>query len=343
MAASASNRLDPGETLFRLLGEAIGETRAAFALGTLAIDPKLRGTTHRPTRAHVAMALNAALFVDLLDRVPTAARYVAGLRAKGETIAFDHGALRTIRGATGDLPSGCDAFARFLAPMGYEVAGIYPLPRLKMTGRALVQRDLPESVPQFFISELHVEELPEEAQGAAARVFGHSRDPLGQAEWDALEALGRDGTCPMQDAATIVRGCLRAFDRQHPAPSLADYETLLRHSKEAAWIATEGNAFNHATTRTADVERLADELREAGYPMKPEVEISRSGRVRQTTILADKVRRPFRLADGSEIEREVPGSFYEFITRDIDPATGMLDLTFDSGNATGIFAVTRGQ
>ena len=80
-----------------------------------------------------------------------------------------------------------------------------------------------------------------------------------------------------------------------------------------------------------------------GLPLKPQVEVSANGRVRQTALLADKVRRPFRLADGSVAEREVPGSFYEFITRDIDPATGTLDLTFDSGNATGIFAVTSAR
>lgn len=343
MASPVPNRFEPYETLFRLLTAVADEARARCALTTLAIDAKLGGTSDRPTRAQVSMALNAALFLDLLDRVPTAARYVASLRDKGETIAFDHGALRTIDGATGQLPPGLEAFTRFLAPLGYETAGLYPLPKLKMTGRALAHRDLPEAVPQFFVSELHVRELPEEAQSAAGRVFGHSRDPLGPAEWAALGALGGDGTCSMDEAATIVRGARRAFDRQHPVPSLADYQILLRHSKEAAWIATEGNAFNHATTRTADVERLAGELREAGYPMKPAVEVSQNGRVRQTAFLADKVLRPFRLPDGSETRREVPGSFYEFITRDIDPATGMLDLTFDSGNATGIFAVTREQ
>ncbi|MFC4593621.1 hypothetical protein [Sphingobium sp. EP60837] len=36
----------------------------------------------------------------------------------------------------------------------------------------------------------------------------------------------------------------------------------------------------------------------------------------------------------------MPGSFYEFISRDVDPATGRLDLSFDAGNATGIFATT---
>jgi hypothetical protein len=332
---------DPRQTLFRLLAAATDQARADFALTTLAIDPKLGGTSDRPNRAQIAMALNAALFLDLLDRVPTAARYVEGVRAKGEVIAFDHGALRTIDGETGALPSGCEAFNRFLVPLGYVVGGLYPLPRLRMTGRALVQSDLPETVPQFFVSELHVSELPEPAQAAARRVFSQSRDPLGEAEWTALRALERDGSCSLDEAATILAGALGAFARQHPVPALADYEALLEHSAEAAWIATEGNAFNHATSRTADVGALAEELREAGYPMKPQVEVSSNGRVRQTAILADKVKRAFRLTDGSQVMREVPGSFYEFITRDVDPATGALDLTFDSGNATGIFAVTR--
>ena len=45
-----------------------------------------------------------------------------------------------------------------------------------------------------------------------------------------------------------------------------------------AWIATEGNAFNHATDRVADVFALSDDEKAKGRPMKPEVERSRSGR-----------------------------------------------------------------
>jgi hypothetical protein len=37
----------------------------------------------------------------------------------------------------------------------------------------------------------------------------------------------------------------------------------------------------------------------------------------------------------------VPGSFYEFIRRAIDPPSGRIDLGLDSGNAVGIFAMTR--
>lgn len=328
-------------TLARLLATRPGGRAAEHVLSMLAIDPRLLGSAETVSRAELAMALNAWLFDDLLSRVPTAARLVADTGAEGAAIVFDHGALRTIDGPTGALPSGCGAFARLLEPLGYTVGGVYPLPRLRMTGRAFVHRDMPEAIPQFFVSELHLDQLPQEAQAVAAGVFGSSRDPLGPEDRQALDRLERKGALPLDQAATLLATLASAFSRQHAVPALSDYETLLAHSGEAAWIATEGNAFNHATTRVPDVEALAERLKAQGYPMKAAVEISANGRVRQTAILADKVTRRFRLSDGSTAEREVPGSFYEFISRDIDPATGTLDLTFDSGNATGIFAVTR--
>jgi len=343
MAATEPSPAIRQSALFRLLSSVVGEARTVYALTTLEIDPALFEVSDRPNRAHLAMALNAALFCDLLDRVPTAQRYLGQVRATGETIVFDHGALRTVDAECGMLPPGYAAFARFLGPLGYDVRGVYPLPALTMTGRAFVHRDFPETIPQFFVSELHVGELPDKAQLACARVFSQSTDPLGVAEWSALDALTREGECFMSEASTILAGLLRCFGRQHPVPALADYEALLEETKEGAWIATEGNAFNHATTRVPDVVSLAHRLKLQGYPMKPSVEVSANNRVRQTAFLADKVVRPFRDGNGEIVEREVPGSFYEFISRDVDPSTGTLDLTFDSGNATGIFAVTRDQ
>ncbi|MEP6868112.1 MAG: DUF1338 family protein [Novosphingobium sp.] len=286
------------------------------------------------------MALNAILFADLLERVPIAATHVANLWMEGRLVCIDHGALRTIDGETGALPRGHHAFAHILEPLGYSLAGIYPLPTLNMTGRAYVHADFPETVPQFFVSELHVSALPGEAQMAAQRVFGTTKNPLNEVECQAIDVLRRDGECPVDLAMAALSGIVRAFGRHHPIPALADYELLLRHSPEGAWIATEGNAYNHATDRVPDVIALAAALKADGMPLKHDVEVSLSGRVHQTAFLAAKVMREFRLDDGGIVEREVAGSFYELISRGIHPATGRLDLSFDSGNATGIFAVT---
>ena len=292
-------------------------------------------------RAAVAAALGLALVAGLLERVPTGAAYVEAQRGDGRRVAFDHGALRTVDWThTGDLPSGVEAFRRILVPLGYEEVGEYPLDRIHMTGRVFCHADLPEDLPQYFVSELHVARLPEEAQAATTRVFGASTDSLADGTTALLDLLAEQGWLAPAEAATLVRALVLCFARQHADPALADYETLLTHSAELAWIATEGNAFNHATDRVADVEALAERLAAAGQPVKDAVERSRNGRVRQTAFRADAVLRLFVDEDGTTATRLVPGSFFEFISRDHTPE-GPLDLTFDSGNAQGIFTMTR--
>ncbi|NIJ15928.1 DUF1338 domain-containing protein [Sphingobium vermicomposti] len=296
------------------------------------------------TRAQIAAAMNIVLFAGLLDRVPSAAGYVGDAVASGRRLCFDHGAIRTIafaQGGTGALPRGEQAFRRFLEPLGYEDAATYPLPALRMTGRAYRHRDFPETIPQFFVSELHVDQFDEEFGAVADRVFGTSRDPLDAEAVAALDRLAAGQTIPFDSAVAMLPTLVAAFGCHHAPCTLEDYERLRSVSAEAAWIATEGNAFNHATDRVADVVALAEEQRALGRPIKDKVEFSRTGRVRQTAFRADMVERCFATASGEELRRMVPGSFYEFISRDVDPATGALDLSFDSGNATGIFHMTK--
>lgn len=331
----------PGSHLHTLGTALLGVEAGEAALACLRIDPRLHaGSGASVSRATLAMALNVLLFTDLLARVPSGAAYVADVVAAGGGVCFDHGALRTIRlpnGPSGALPGGEDAFTRILLPLGYEMASIYPLPALRMTGRAYRHCDLPEAVPQFFLSELHVDRFDSAFAGVAARVFGTSRDPLDGATLATLHTLADAGEVPLAQAMAALPRLAAAFGRQHDPATIEDYDALRSHSAEAAWVATEGNAFNHATDRVADVDALADRLRAEGWRIKDRIEVSASGRVRQTALLADTVERDF--AGGAR--RAVPGSFYEFISRAIDPASGRIDLGFDSGNAVGIFAMTR--
>lgn len=329
-----------------LVCAAIGAACARETLDTLVVPQALRAN-NGPTvsRAVFAMALNAALFHGLLQRAPTGAAYVEEVRHADCRVLLDHGALRTVTlpsGRTGALPAGHLAFARILEPLGYEVAGVYPLDRLKMTGRGYRHRDLPEELSQFFVSELHVDRFSPAFQTVAEHVFGGTRDPLDATAMAALDQFARDGACELELARKALPTVIAAFGRWHDAPSLLAYQALLAESPEAAWIATEGFAFNHATDRVADVEALADAQRSLGRPIKETVERSASGRVRQTAFKADPVEREFH--DGPRIVRRlVPGSFYEFITREpLDqPDDGVtLDLGFDSSNAQGIFRMT---
>lgn len=291
-----------------------------------------------------AEALNLVLFADLIDRVPEGAAYVADCAREGRRIVLDHGALRTValpQGTRCAMPQGVEAIRRVLEPLGYVEVGLYPLPRLKMTGHVWCHAQFPETMPQFFVSELHVDQFSPDFAKAAVRVFGSALDRFDAATGAVLARLGEGGSVPTDDAADALRTVMRLFDRQHAVPFETDYETLLAESAEAAWISTEGNAFNHVTDRVTDVEATAQGEREAGRSIKDKVETSASGRVRQTALRAAQVKRTFRAADGTLVAREVPGSFFEFITRRVDPATGKLDLAFDSGNATGIFKMTQ--
>ncbi len=326
-----------------LLTALVGPDRRDSMLADVAVPTELTGNGRadgRCGRAEVAMALGLLLFSDLLDRVPSGARYVAHQRERGRRIVFDHGAVRTVDWSeTGRLPAGAELFRRVLIPLGYREVGRYPMPRIAMTGRVFAHADLPEKIPQYFVSELHVDRLDPAARDVVSRTVGDSVHPLEGQSRALLNELAR-GSLPADDAARLVPILAGCFGRHHPEPRLADYTELLEHSAEMAWIATEGNAFNHATDRVPDVEALAAELRD-GWPVKDTVEYSRSGRVRQTALRADPVLRTFRADDGTSVTREVPGSFFEFISRDTLSGGG-LDLSFDAGNAQGIFRMTEG-
>lgn len=332
-------RLTPATGVHRLVHGLLGGAAADAVFTQLAVDPGLlRPLSDTVSRAEMAQALNMALFHDLLQRVPEGHAYVHDVMAAGQQIRFDHGALRTVAWPSGALPPGEAAIARVLRPLGFQVADVYPLPRLKMTGRAWAHADFPESIAQFFVSELHPEQFSGSFQAAVTRVLASSVDPLGPVEVARLERLSRDGALPWDDALLLMPRLVACFARQHGDFGLADYETLLAESAEMAWIATEGNAFNHATDRVDDLESLSAQQKAQGRSIKPAIEVSRSGRVKQTAFKAAQVARRF-LHEGQGVSRQVPGSFYEFIQRERLP-DGRLDLAFDAGNATAIFKMT---
>jgi hypothetical protein len=287
----------------------------------------------------IAQLLNMLLFEDLLARVPMDAAYVQDCLRDGKTVLHDHGAVRTVAlEGMGALPTGEEAITRLLRPLGYERNGVYPLERLKMTGRSYAQQELPEEIAQFFISELHPERFTKEFQDAARNVTGTSVDPLTASAKTLLAKLEVEPSLDLEESVQLLPVLVQCFARQHATPAITDYEALKAESAEMAWISTEGNAFNHATDRVADVEALTVEQKAFGRPMKEVVETSHTGRVKQTAFLAAKVMRQFRCETGM-IEREVPGSFIEFITR-LPVEDGALDLSFDSSNAQAIFKMT---
>lgn len=332
-----------GSTLMLLLERSIGHSRTSALDKTVVIPESLQeSVSDCVTRAELAVALNLLLFEDLVRRVPWAQAYVLDQREAGRKLMHDHGALRTVKGASGRLPQGKAAFARVLEPLGYFLAEEYPLERLGMTGHAYRHQDLPELMPQFFVSELHPERFSPVFQSAVARILDTTEDPLPQEAGVPLDELREKGELPFHAALRLLPDLVACFGRHHREPGLSDYEILLAESPEMAWISTEGNAFNHATDRVEDVVALAEGQKALGRPMKDQVECSASGRVIQTAYRAGEVERVFLDAHGRRVLRGVPGSFFEFITRKPE-SDGRLDLRFDAANAQGIFKMTASR
>ena len=333
--------------LLQLVAAQLGQERAEWLVGNLDLHPSLlepaAGAAATASRAVIAQALGILLLDDCLERVPSGAAYARDRVASGAKLHLDHGAVRTVTGVPcGELPEGQEGLARALRALGYEHRFTYDLSRLKMTGRSWCHLDLPEDVPQYFVSELHADRFSNAFQGVAARVLSTSRDPITAEAYGWLARLADEGSLPAAEAEALLPVLVACFQRQHDLPSIADYEALLAESDEMAWISTEGTAFNHATDRVDDVVAVADAERAAGRPIKDKVEVSGSGRIIQTAHRAVQVNRQFGNGHGDTVTRTVPGSFFEFITRLPLPDGSGIDLAFDASNAQEIFTMTSG-
>ncbi|WP_020407166.1 2-oxoadipate dioxygenase/decarboxylase family protein [Hahella ganghwensis] len=332
-------------TLGQLLSSVRTADQVEELLTSVAHNPALLNSSEEGQipRSMIAHAMNLLLLQDLLQRVPEGQTYVREKIIAGGKVVFDHGALRTVRWENQALPSGYKAFSRLLEPLGFELAGEYPLNKLNMCGFVYCHQDFPESIAQFFVSELYPEEFSEPFQAAVDRTVSTSVDPLTPGHLALLHKLSVNGWLSLGEAAELLPAIVACFDRQHAEPYRDDYLTLLKESAEMAWISTEGNAFNHGTDRVDDLKKLDAEQRTLGRPMKPEIEVAQNANILQTAYRATMVKRQFKTAEGLETF-EVPGSFFEFIQRnhlDSKPEESKMDLRFDSRNAQGIFKMTR--
>ena len=330
--------------LFQLVAAAIGQPAAEWVFAHVHIPEELSQFTNSEAQLHrawLAEALNLSLLHKLVDAVPNGRLYVEEQLQDGRQVVFDHGAIRTVDWPeNGALPRGRHAFTRLLEPLGFTDVRTYPLTKLKMTGYAYRHVDLPADIAQFFVSELHPGRFSEAFQQSVTRLCETSRDPLGAADLATLRTLRQTRHCTFAAALDLMPALYRAFDCQHATVQESDYQTLLAESAEMAWISTEGNRFNHLTDRVIDLQAVVDHQRTIGRPMKDSIEVSSSRRVMQTAYKAVQVQRELIDAHGQTVQRTVPGSFVEFIQREVEEETGLLDLHFDSSNAQGIFKMT---
>jgi hypothetical protein len=225
----------------------------------------------------------------------------------------DHIALRTFNIAKINLQK---LAAHFLA-LGYTEKGDYVFEQKKLVAKHFEHPN--DSVPKVFISELLVEEMPEDVQSIIFKMVDSIAD-------DAAE----------QDHFL--------YSGAHWKISEQDYATLLAESEYAAWMSVWGFRANHFTVSVnhlshfTELADLNSALTQAGFVLNQiggEIKGGPEVLLAQSSTMADKI-----TVQLSDVQKSVPSCFYEFAQR-YTMADGSLYRGFVAASADKIFESTN--
>jgi hypothetical protein len=253
-----------------------------------------------------------ALWADYVALTPQAERIHALLGDRGEVVRNDHVALRTYA-----LPGiGIAALARPFEAVGYEPRESYRFDDKKLRARYWQHPDPMRA--KVFISELCVAELSASSQQIIDRLAVQL--PAGFGERADLPWAGR----PWR-----VRR--------------AEYESLLRESEYAGWVAAFGFRVNHFTVDVNALETFPDLaslnafLLEHGFTLNTSggaIKGTRADCLEQSSTRAEEI-----VVELGGEQVEIPSCYYEFAKR-YALATGELFQGFVPASADRIFEST---
>jgi hypothetical protein len=247
---------------------------------------------------------------------PQAKRIQQLFKKRGETVLNDHVAFRTFNNS----PIALDKLEPQLISMGYKAYGAFRFESKHLKARCY-QHETEATLPKIFLSELLVEELPQECQDIIYKFIDQIPNGVAQSPdifW--AKALWKK-------------------------PTEEEYLTLVEHSEYAAWLATMGLQANHFTISInhlqtyPTIEAVNALLLNEGYQLNEAggvVKGSPQSFLEQSSTMADKI--TYTFANGSE--KTIPSCFYEFARRHTQP-NGLLFDSFIEGNADKIFDSTN--
>jgi hypothetical protein len=227
-----------------------------------------------------AQALLDVLWERYAAEVPYARTFVS---LSGGSFRNDHVAFRSLARPGGGI-------ALFAAPferLGWRKAGEYTFPDAHLDAIYLSH---PAGLPRVFLSELRAHALSPAAQALLA------------------ERLPADPPAPVTDDMAALAAW---FSPPQEAPREEDLLALEKESQYAAWLLAYGRKVNHFTGFVDDVEAWQGRMREAGVPMKADIEGPPGNELRQTATHAFAL--PVRLADGRT--RPWPYAYFEIAER----------------------------
>lgn len=297
----------------------------------------------------IACHLWELLWREYSSRVSYAQTYAQMITKAGGTVANDHIAFRSLR-MTVDSPQGkvnlgIEYLGQVAEALGYEVAGEYTFSETHLYARHYRHpQQQAFELPKLFISELIVDELPEEtiqliqqtvkgvnllSPSAIFKNFDDNTKRLAKELWKIF-------TCPWQP------------------PRRSVVEQVNKVTQYGAWVLLHGYAVNHFTgyvnrqntPEYPDIDTTARGLENLGVPMKPEIEGDVACGLRQTATQA--VTEIVTVLDEfTDTEIQIPWTYayYEIAQRYMVEESGnrVLFDAFLGRNAQQLFEMTRIQ
>jgi hypothetical protein len=227
------------------------------------------------------MSPDASRLLELLwsryaAEVPFARTFV---ELSGGSFRNDHVAFRSLARPGGGIALLEGIFER----LGWKRAGEYTFPE---THLAAIYMAHPAGLPRVFLSELKAQELSPRARELLALLPEAPPPPA------SVEALAGWFSAP-------------------PPPREAALLELEKESQYGAWLLAFGRKVNHFTGSVDDVEAWQRRMREAGVPMKADIEGERGGVLRQTATHAA----PLEVALHGGGSRPWPYAYFEIAQR----------------------------
>lgn len=288
------------------------------------------------------------LWKDYSNRVPYARIYAQTIQKAGGTVANDHIAFRSLRMSV-DSPQrrvnlGIDYLEQLVQLLGYEAAGEYSFPETHLYARHYRHPQQEEfDLPKLFVSELIVDELPEEIVQLIYQTVSGVNLLIPSAILNTFNT----------NTARLVKELSRVFSTPWQPPKRSVVEHVNEVTQYGAWVLIHGYAVNHFTgyvnrqnTSTyPDIETTARALADSGVPMKEQIEGDVSCGLRQTATQA-VTEIVSVLDDSTDTEIQIPWTYayYELAQRytvEVEPGKRELFDAFLGKNARQLFEMTR--
>lgn len=284
-------------------------------------------------------------------RVPHAARYQAMVEQRGGKVQNDHLAFRSFNCDTGAQPPGVEAVAQIIAPLGYRRKDRYVFADKHLTAWHWEHETSPEA-PKIFTSQLEVAELPAAAAAAIEATVKGAPDLLAPQHRDALAWLAKGEACNDKEAERLAEHLAGFFVRPWHPPFRRMIIEVNRVSQYAAWTLLHGNEVNHFTacinaqnvTEWPDIAATVAALREAGVPMKSDLEGEVGSRLCQSSTEAVDEDCDVIEDDGSPGKLRWSYAYYELAQRGDVPGPDGRPTRFEAflgGQATNLFEMTK--